>query len=131
MPEVADVLAVSTPFESAVVAKMCPEPVSCPECAEVDNPWLSAFCRSNHCEVVDVRTDAISACTSDDDCVARSTYCCDDCAGNDPNIALRKDQVDAYRQQICGKTKCVSCAAPTSKHKAVCNPVRKHCEVAD
>ena len=131
MPERCDVYAVAITYTSSLEAKVCSTPAACPACATATNPSLQAFCVSGACSVVDVRTDAISACTTDDDCVARTAYCCDDCFGTDPKIALRKDQVSEFEQQVCGKTKCMQCKAPPPQtQKAICHPVRKHCVVA-
>jgi hypothetical protein len=130
-PQRCDVYAVSTMHASSLEQKVCPTPMACPACVSTTNRWLQAFCESGTCVVVDVRTHAISACATDDDCVARTTYCCDDCFGNDPVVAIRKDQVKAYAQQVCGKTKCMQCKSPPpSTHKAICHPVRKHCVIA-
>jgi hypothetical protein len=129
-PERCDVYAVSVAEATALETSICPESPNCPECDEDTNPWLHPFCVSGRCAPVDVRTDDISACASDDECVARTMDCCDDCEGVRPNIAMRKDRVAEFRAQICGKTKCAMCGKPPPLRRAACDPVRKHCVVA-
>jgi len=128
VPRACDLFAVVVSNEHLLRAKVCPEPMACPECESNENPQLHAACRNAKCEVIDVRNDALSACTSDDECIARVSHCCDPCEGGQPEIAIRKDAVVQYRQEVCGKVKCMNCKPKT--WKAICHSTRKHCVIA-
>jgi len=117
--------AVANANEPKLREKVCPEPMSCPECASLANPNVFAGCRASRCEVIDLRKDEASACTKDDDCIARVSGCCEPCDGGTPQIALRKDAIVSYKHDICGKTKCGNCPAKTWPAK--CDAKTKHC----
>lgn len=82
MPELPDVLAVHVDQGMAYKDYTCPDPVDCPACATGYNPHLFAYCdtAAGKCVAADTRTHAVSACTSDDQCVLRNgTECCENC----------------------------------------------------
>ncbi|MBK7402717.1 MAG: hypothetical protein IPJ34_42445 [Myxococcales bacterium] len=82
------------------------------------------------CTTVDLAVDASTACTKDDECVARAPDCCGACGPGGAFVALRKDAVASYVAEVCGKTKCALCKSPPTPPKAVCDPKTKHCVVA-
>ncbi|MBN8614996.1 MAG: hypothetical protein J0L92_30635 [Deltaproteobacteria bacterium] len=49
--------------------------VACPACACPTDPTLFATCHARRCEVVDLETSALTACTRDDECVATPGSC--------------------------------------------------------
>ena len=123
-----DAYAVHESHKQPLATKICAGLDVCPACAALAPTGGRPVCRKGMCEVIDVQLDPISACQTDDDCIARSDGCCDACAGGGSFIALRKDKVEDYRGMVCGKSKCAQCA--TSKGpKARCHPTRKHCLV--
>ncbi len=94
---------------------------------------LQARCEEAKCELVDVRTDAMSACQSDADCVLHHEGCCPLCAGDLAHtIALSLAGVATYEAQACNPeapVACPSCApAYPDGAKAVCN-AKHHCEM--
>jgi hypothetical protein len=58
----------------------CPNPVNCGQCDVSDPeplaPLFEAACVARRCELVNLRTDELSRCTSDGDCAAVSRSCC-------------------------------------------------------
>lgn len=131
MPQACGVVAVGTPFVSALSEKVCGTATpKCPACEGGENPNLHAACRKGRCTTVDLAVDASSACTKDDECVARAPDCCGACGPGGAFVALRKDAVATYVAEVCGKTKCAQCQSPPTPPKAVCDPKTKHCAVA-
>jgi hypothetical protein len=49
--------------------------VACPAGACPTDPTLFATCRARRCEIVDLETSALTACTIDDECVATPGSC--------------------------------------------------------
>ena len=120
---------------SAFHAATCPAPEPCPNCASIPDPNFVAACRSNRCTVVDLRTDPISACTTDADCRFRWAGDCCECTPAPYDLvsiaSANEPQLDAI---LCAPaTSCTRhCAAapyPTDK-KPVCNPTTLHCQVS-
>jgi len=131
MPQACGVVAVGVPFASAYSQKICGTATpTCPACATPQNPSLHAACRKGRCTTVDLAVDASTACTKDDECVARAPDCCGACGPGGAFVALRKDAVASYVAEVCGKTKCAQCKSPPTPPKAVCDPKTKHCVVA-
>lgn len=81
MPEVRHFEAVNEAFAAEYAKAVCPEPTPCPECETLVNPNLFAHCDGpSTCAVADVRTHAVSACTTDADCRLRvGAACCESC----------------------------------------------------
>ena len=104
-------------------------PVSCPDCAAAPDPELQAFCRSGSCEPVFVPSDAISACTTDADCVLVSGVCCGLCDSERVLVAITKGKEGEFVNQICDpRVDCAPCPTPTPiKSKTHCDMATKHC----
>ncbi len=131
MPQACGVVAIGVPFATALSEKLCGTATpKCPKCEGGENPNLHAACRAGRCTTVDLAVDASTACTTDDECVARAPDCCGACGPGGAFIALRKDAVATYAAEVCGKTKCAQCKSPPAPPKAVCDPKSKHCVVA-
>lgn len=118
-----------------VIAATCDQtgPVACPKCARQLPGYLQAFCTAGTCAVTDLRKDAISACTRDEDCVLRYGTCCQPCDGGsiESLVAIRSGAEGELERQICAGTEaCDKClpAFPDGA-RARCNPTSKHCEI--
>jgi hypothetical protein len=110
----------------------CIDPApTCPKCASFRDPNLWAFCKAKKCVGIDVRTDPVSACSTDADCKLRYSGCCEcDGAGL---IALASSKVSEYVAQVCDpKAVCDAYlpAYPIDK-TAKCDLATKHCVVKD
>jgi hypothetical protein len=109
-------------------------PVPCPGCAQAMDPNWQAFCRANECVGIDVRTDAISACTTDADCTLRYATCCQSCTATSggPVVAVASTATLELQAQLClpNSAPCPHCMPqyPTNV-KAVCDPSTHHCAV--
>ena len=121
--------------EQEVVAATCDQagPVACPGCARKIDAATQAFCRGGACGVVDLRTDAISACTTNDDCILRYATCCQPCNGGsiDQIVAIDRAGEGELTLQLCvGNESCDKClpSFPGTMH-AQCNTASGHCEV--
>jgi hypothetical protein len=119
-----------------VVAATCNDPgtVGCPKCLRQIDSSIQAFCRAGTCSVVDVRTDPISSCASDGDCLLLYATCCQPCNGGPIAQIVAIDQAGAgeLTLQLCtGTETCDRClpSFPGQLH-AQCNLATGHCEVA-
>jgi len=80
VPEVGNFVAVNSAKLEAYSKSVCPEPEPCPDCPYGLNPHLFAYCDAGTCVAADVRTHAVSACTTSNDCQLRNgTSCCEGC----------------------------------------------------
>ncbi len=131
-PTLSDVVGVNEDELAAFHAATCTDPnPMCPECATAVEPNLVAFCKASRCAPIDIRNDAVSACTTDDDCMLRDPDCCEACAVAPFDlVAIAKDKADAYRSEVCRPAEsCPACAPiyPTG-YAAICGAA-KHCAV--
>jgi hypothetical protein len=127
-----DVIGVDTTRSSAYRTAVCGPGTGCPACFRPVDPFLQAFCRAGHCEAVDLHKDAMTACTTDDDCQLRYEDCCESCgAPMEGLIALRRDAVSTYRAEVCAPdAACPKCAVSyPAGARALCDGVTKHCAV--
>ena len=88
-----------------------PDP-NCPGCPSMVNPWIGATCALGTCAEFDLRAERITACTSDDECVLRTTGCCECGADTNPAalIAIRGDAVADYTSMVCDpESTCPGC----------------------
>jgi hypothetical protein len=122
--------------ESDVIKATCDEgggPHACPGCARQLDPWEQAFCRTGKCQAIDVRTDTISSCTSNADCVLRYAQCCQPCNGGAIRdvVAVAKTGVGELEINICtGSESCDKCLPSFPQGmSASCNKTTGHCEV--
>jgi hypothetical protein len=131
MPSKCDLVAMPRsafePFRRAT----CPSPVACPACASAMPPQIVPFCRAGVCEVVDVPTDAITACEQDSDCLVRDWACCTACDASPVYpIAIRRDAMSTYDDQVCSLAgSCPKCKTGIQGYRAKCERATKHCMV--
>ncbi|MBI5537286.1 MAG: hypothetical protein HY898_31480 [Deltaproteobacteria bacterium] len=93
-------------------AAQCSDPTpGCPDCMTQTDPNLAAFCVAQHCEMIDVQTNDVSACNSEGDCMLRYPECCEQCGGPAPQmlIAINKSQYSTYQDQACDPTSPAAC----------------------
>ncbi|MFO0555712.1 MAG: hypothetical protein U0271_45470 [Polyangiaceae bacterium] len=118
-PTLADVDAVNSDKVDAHQQEVCPNPVPCPDCISLVNPDLLATCTEGTCTAIDVRKDAVSACTADTDCRLRTQGCCE-CGGSTAEedlIAVRVDAASDFAALACDpEVGCPACEPmyPTS-----------------
>jgi hypothetical protein len=105
--------------------------VACAPCPEPPTPFTRnqfvAACRLDRCAVEDVRTNDLSACADDGDCVLDIAGCC--ACGPSPLVALHRSQLGVYRQLACTAMTgaCPPCVPPPpTEWEAYCAPT-KHC----
>lgn len=80
-PTLADVEPINDAMSADFFEATCDEeePI-CPDCAEMANPNLFAFCEAGQCAEADVMTEAWNQCQINEDCVLRvGTDCCESC----------------------------------------------------
>lgn len=122
----------------AYLAGLCTGATGCPPiaCDRIAEPNVQAWCRpsadGSRCAAVDVRSESISACTTDADCMLRYDECCEPCEERfERVIALNRTSGALYREMVCTGTEiCARCLAPYPAGTiAVCDPSTKHCRV--
>ena len=102
----------------------------CPPLAD-DTGSLKYFvpnCLQGQCVVEDIRTSAVSACKTHDDCFIRNgNGCCESC-GTKQSIAVSSS--GGFNQLVCGDLRppCAACAIAPSNETAMCG-ASGHCEV--
>jgi hypothetical protein len=120
------VAAVSGAALDAFRASECPEPGVCAACEAPTNENLFATCVDASCVAVDVRASPLSACTSDDECVAIGRDCC----RCDPRfVAVRADQEMAYYRAQCGEVPLCSPCRPDLPNAPAARCVAGHCAI--
>lgn len=143
-PTTADMAAVRKGNESVYRDLVCgPTPPPCPECAPyIADDSLQAWCvfgggggggtPAGRCTAIDVRTERVSACATDADCVLRHSSCCEPCEERrDDLVALNPSSIEAYRGNVCvGDEACYRCASryPVDA-RARCDSATRHCVV--
>jgi len=126
-PTVADVEGVRMGKEDEHYNAVCPVPEPCPRCPTFDVPELVPTCKAGQCEVVDVRMEALTACTLDSECRIRSTSCCE-CGGDPRYIAVSTTSTETYESLVCPTgAACAECL-PTYPDTVVARCVVGHCE---
>jgi hypothetical protein len=120
---------VNAKYVSAYRRSVCPEgPPPCPPPA-YGSASIVAACRASTCTAVDIRTDGLSDCETDDDCMLRLPTCCS-CGDVLPDraIAIAKSKEDEFRAEICsGKESCPACTPTFESYRVACDPATKHC----
>jgi hypothetical protein len=121
-----------------------PTPPTCPTCPSVVyDGSIQAVCRSPdgaappRCVAIDVRTEPLSACKTDDDCMLRTAGCCAECAPSgfrpphENVIALARDARLAYQALVCrdGETCGLDCEYRHPAIHAVCDRETNHCRI--
>jgi hypothetical protein len=127
-PTLADVEGVRMGREDQHYAEVCPVPEPCPRCPSFDVPELVPTCAAGQCKVVDLRMEAITACTTDAECRIRTTSCCE-CGGDPRYVAVSTTtESDAYAALVCPTgTACPECV-PVYPDTVVARCVAGHCE---
>jgi hypothetical protein len=108
-----------------------PNPV-CPACPTMPEPNLVAMCVSGQCSKLDLRTDPVSSCRVDDDCMLRTAPCCEPCVVAPGDlVAISKQAASSYQAGICTPAQACPACVPQypAGYGAICNPAG-HCEVA-
>jgi hypothetical protein len=131
----ASFVAIDATQAGAFRSATCTAPMPCPNCASIPDPNFVAACRSGSCTAIDLRTDAISACTTDADCRLRWGGDCCECGAPLYDLisiaSANEAQLDAI---LCAPaTTCTRHCAPSpypTDKKPVCNPTTLHCEVS-
>jgi hypothetical protein len=125
-PTRADVIALNQAALDAYSNSVCDPAQQCPDCpAPAPDPTLIATCQQGQCEVVDLTTSPITACSGDTACVIRTNACCE-CGGpmdQGSIIAINHDSGASYAALVCNPdATCADCLPvyPTSV-QAVCN----------
>ena len=72
---------------------------------EANAPNYYAACESGHCQPVDVRTSALSACTADTDCALRNGTTCCGCGGGNLIAVSKQANVE---QTFCASGPCAA-----------------------
>jgi hypothetical protein len=110
---------------------VCPSPMACPRCPTAPNPELFATCSAGACEARDLARLPQTECTEASDCRPRTRTCCE-CTDVRPDtvVALRRDSVDAYTDEICPPAPICDDCVPTYDGYAV-DCVEGRCQVVD
>lgn len=112
--QLGDVDPINASARDAHYASVCddPDPI-CPGCPSQVNPWIGATCDTATCAEFDLRTEPITECATDDECVLRVTGCCE-CGGDtipEALISIRGDSVAEYTSRVCDPdATCPGCA---------------------
>jgi hypothetical protein len=126
-PTLADVVGVRIGREDQHYTEVCPVPEPCPRCPTFDAPELVPTCQAGQCKVVDVRMQAVTACTMDSECRIRTTSCCE-CGGDERYIAVSTTSTETYESLVCPMgTACPECL-PMYPDTVVARCVAGHCE---
>jgi len=106
-------------------------PIACAPCPMSPDGALKYFvpgCVFGRCNVIDLREDAVTACSSEGDCrVRRGNQCCEGCGGSGDLIAVRVD--GSFEKLVCGggAISCPACDPGPINAKAFCEA--GHCKV--
>lgn len=134
-PTLDDMVSVSIEKDSAYRSSVCGGgTIACPDCAGMDEPNLVAVCRSTKCSAVDLRSDGMSACQVDGDCLLRAgNGCCEPCSDPDPHslIAVSQSGYSELRANLCrpGDGPCSRCLVQYPPGYAATCDQTKHCVV--
>jgi hypothetical protein len=124
-------IAVNASALQALSTKLCAAQVEpCPiyDCA-LSASYVLPFCIEGRCTAIDIRTDLLTSCGTDEQCRLRwDTRCCEACGLDDALVALNS-QVN-YEATVCGNAgSCAPCTQPyPSTARAICG-ANNHCEV--
>ncbi|MEM9070492.1 MAG: hypothetical protein AAGE52_18445 [Myxococcota bacterium] len=103
-PTLEDVIGVHSSDVSDFQDSLCAEAGDCPPCVVSDpNPSLVATCNATTCRAVDLERLPASACDLDEECVLRTTSCCEcDSTPTATNVvSLRGDRVADLLALVC------------------------------
>ncbi|MBI2391668.1 MAG: hypothetical protein HYV09_18915 [Deltaproteobacteria bacterium] len=131
-PSLADFTAVNEKNVAAFRKMTCPNPelVDCPGCPTSIDKSLMSFCQAGKCAPIDLRTHPLSACTTDADCVLRTSECCE-CGGDAANpITINQASRAGYEKEVCKPgTGCPECMPSYPAIKPICDATTKHCVI--
>jgi hypothetical protein len=109
----------------------CSEPVGCPDCITFPHENYVGVCRADKCVAIDIRTDEVTSCQLDDECVLRfGSDCCEACNSIIMElVAVRAD--GKLQQQVCSPLSgaCPPCMPPDYPDGAKAQCVAGHCQV--
>ena len=127
-PTITTFEAVNSSEAAAFQKYTCPAPQPCPNCASFVDPNFYAYCDAGHCTVGDIRTDPVSACSSDADCVLRQgSACCEGCGDGSELVAVSVN--GGFSSLVCPpNVDCPGCI-PTPPTSAFAACVGGHCAV--
>lgn len=127
-PTFEDLVAIASGQQSAWAAETCDEvdPL-CPSCpVSPTNPNYLAVCTAGTCEKQDLRAIELSACTSDDECVAVRAECCG--CEDSPVVAINAERRAEYRRVVCDPlADCQPCNGDQPSNPTAC--VDGQCQV--
>lgn len=114
-------------------SQLCQGDIACPGCMSYDNPNYLALCRTGQCTALDLRTDELSACKSDDDCRLRwGSGCCETCSPMGPDSLITYNKNANLEAQVCEPNggACPPCAPPPYPKPSLpyCGP-DGHCRI--
>jgi hypothetical protein len=131
-PKTTDFIALVASRSQAWLARRCMGDVACPGCVympALGDGSIVPACRAGQCQALDVRTDSLSACTSDSDCFVRAKTCCE-CGSRwaDDNLVAVTDR-SAYAELVCTTNTTCSPCSPTYPEdvRTVCQA--NHCRL--
>ena len=133
---ISEFVAMNGKYTNAFYEELCGGgPIACPDCITFYHPNYVARCNAGRCTESDVRSESISSCASDKDCVLRwGGQCCEACAST--GYPEGSDLVAVNRYADFGEVGCSTpipcdpCAAPPypQEYLAECGP-DAHCRV--
>jgi hypothetical protein len=108
-----------------------PHPI-CPACPSMPSTNLVAVCTSGVCSKLDLRTDSLSDCDKDEDCMLRTAPCCEPCVAVPTDlVAIAKKNASAYVGRICKPSQaCPACVPQYPPGYAARCSSSKHCSVS-
>lgn len=131
-PTLADFTPVNEKNLAAFRKSTCPSPetVDCPGCPTLIDKSLMSFCQAGRCAPIDLRTHPFSACTTDADCVLRTSECCE-CGGDATNpITINQASRAAYEKEVCKPgTGCPECMPTYPAIRPICDATTRHCVI--
>lgn len=105
--------------------------VGCPACYMAPDRTLLATCRANTCTIVDLKTDAASACTQDSECRVRTHECCE-CGGTiSPQELVGISDETAYTSLVCDSGQSCAECAPLYPSEVTVQCASGHCTIND
>ncbi len=105
-------IAIALASVDAYHERECAPDTACKRCTPIPDHNLFARCNSGRCELVDISTTPISACSASNDCKLRSTRCCE-CDLSASLVAIAVDQEKAFQTLACDANEtCPPCTDP-------------------
>ena len=128
---ITEFLPVNVQSVGVVENQYCSDDIACPGCVSMPQPNYVAVCRTNECTAVDIRSDAISACSGDAECRLRwGSSCCESCGPLDGEL-IAVNQSGMLEKEVCAPVgaECPPCAPPDYPPDAKAQCVYGQCQV--